>query len=112
LLPNRQAWVKLRLLAGVEVEVLIDTGFEGGLVLPESLVYELGLPIIGHEVFGMVGDVTGEGSLAECEVEWLGQVQTVEIVTSEDYLLGTDLLADAVLNIDYKHGRFTIERLP
>lgn len=42
--------VKLRLMAGKEVECLVDTGFVGGaLVLPQSLVDELGLPVIGQE---------------------------------------------------------------
>jgi len=42
--------VSVRLMAGREVERLADTGFVGGaLVLPQSPVDKLGLPVIGQE---------------------------------------------------------------
>ena len=111
LTANREAWITVRLVAGVEVEVLIDTGFQGGLVLPESLVQELGLTVIGHQKYEMVGAASGEGTIAWAQVEWLGQVETVEVLTAEDYLIGTDLLADTKLTVDYVLERFTLERL-
>ena len=51
----REALLRLRLTAGETVECLVDTGFTGALVLPQSLVARLNLPIVGREVFEMVG---------------------------------------------------------
>ncbi len=51
-----EALVKVRFVVGREVECLVDTGASCALVLPASLVDELGLPIIGYEDdLGMVG---------------------------------------------------------
>ena len=108
---NHQVWVTVPLIAGAEVEVLVDTGFEGALILPKSLIYELGLTIIGHEDYEMVGKAVARSLVAWAQIEWLGKVQTVEVLAAEDYLLGTDLLADARLTIDYVAGSFVIERL-
>lgn len=50
----REAILRLRLTAGEAVECLVDTGFTGALVLPQSMVARLGIPIVGREVFGSV----------------------------------------------------------
>jgi predicted aspartyl protease len=39
----REAILRLRLTAGEAVECLVDTGFTGALVLPQSLVTRLGI---------------------------------------------------------------------
>ncbi len=47
----REAILRLQLIAGEMVECLVDTGFTGALVLPQSLVTRLSLPVVGREVF-------------------------------------------------------------
>lgn len=104
--------VKLRLIAGREVECLVDTGFVGGaLVLPQTIVDELGLPIVGHEAdLGMVGGETTSADIALAQIEWLGEVRFVDVLVKDDILIGTQLLDDMQLIVDYGARTLTISR--
>ena len=97
----REALLRLRLIAGETVECLVDTGFTGALVLPQSLVTRLGLPVVGREVFEMVGGHRFVASVALAEVEWLGETRAVRVIVSEDSLLGTELLDGTRLTVDF-----------
>lgn len=105
---GREAILRLRLTAGEAVECLVDTGFTGALVLPQSLVTRLGLPVVGREVFEMVGGQRFIASVALAEIEWLGATRTVRAIVSEDTLLGTELLDGTKLVIDYAAHTMTI----
>jgi clan AA aspartic protease len=104
----REALLRLQLIAGEMVECLVDTGFTGALMLPQSLVTRLGLPVVGREVFEMVGGQRFIASVALAEVEWLGTDRTVRVIVSEDTLLGTELLDGTRLVIDYLSHTMTI----
>ncbi len=59
---------------GVQVDVWIDTGFTGDLVLPESLIEDLEL-----EVTGSIDGVLADGSQVElsmyhCQLKWFARV--------------------------------------
>lgn len=98
---TREALLRLRLSAAETVECLIDTGFTGALVLPQALVGRLNLPIVGREIFEMVGGRQFIASVAFAEIEWLGEARTVRVIVSEETLLGTELLDGTRLTIDY-----------
>ena len=98
---TREALLRLRLSAGETVECLVDTGFTGALVLPQSLVTRLNLPVVGREVFEMVGGRQFIASVAFADIEWLGETRTVRVIVSDDTLLGTELLEGTRLTIDY-----------
>jgi clan AA aspartic protease len=98
----REVLLRLQLSAGETVECMVDIGFTGALVLPQALVTRLDLPIIGREVFEMVGGQRFVASVALAEVEWLGETRTVRVIVSEDTLLGTELLEGTRLTIDYR----------
>ncbi len=97
----REALLPLRLTAGETVECLVGTGFTGALVLPRRLVARLNLPIVGREVFEMVGGQQFVAGVALAEIEWMGAVRTVRVIISDDSLLGTELLDGTQLTIDY-----------
>lgn len=98
---TREALLRLRLSAGETVECLVDTGFTGALVLPQALVTRLKLPVVGREVFEMVGGRQFIASVAFADIEWLGETRTVRVIVSDDTLLGTELLEATRLIIDY-----------
>jgi clan AA aspartic protease len=98
---TRDALLRLQLSAGETVECLVDTGFTGALVLPQALVTRLNLPIVGREIFEMVGGRQFIASVAFADIEWLGETRTVRAIVSEDTLLGTELLDGTRLTIDY-----------
>lgn len=98
---TREAFLRLQFSAGEAVECLVDTGFTGALVLPQALVTGLNLPVIGREIFGMVGGRQFIASIALADIEWLGETRIVRVIVSEDTLLGTELLDGTRLTIDY-----------
>lgn len=106
-----EALVTLRLVAGAEVECLVDTGASCALVLPARLVDELALPIIGYEDdLWMVGGERTSAPLALAQIEWLGEVRFAEVIVSDDLIVGTELLDGALLTIDYAARTITISR--
>jgi clan AA aspartic protease len=82
--------------------VSIDTGFNGGLVLPRAEAVRLNLTVLGRVPIGggrsrQIADIT------ELEIEWMSKSRTIEVIISDgdDSLLGTELLDGSRLIIDY-----------
>jgi len=86
------------------VEVWIDTGFNGDLVLSNQLIENLKL-----KQSGTIKAVLADGSATAleryvCVVDWLGERRELEVVANEgEYpLLGVGLLVGCHLSISYK----------
>jgi clan AA aspartic protease len=86
------------------ISVWIDTGFTGELVLPQSIVDQLGLTLTGT-----VGAVLADGSQVilptyECFLAWFDGPVRLEVVANEGStpLLGVGLLLNRRLVIDYQ----------
>ena len=94
-----------------EIEVWIDTGFNGDLVLPRHQIDALELT---HS--GTVKAVLADGSevalkMHTCLVDWFGKERRIEVVANDgEYpLLGVGLLAGRDLHISYRTDEMTIE---
>ena len=88
-----------------EVAAVVDTGFNGFLTLPPTLVADLGLPVVGD------GEaVLADGSAAVFDVHsvtviWDGQPRTVEIgAVGGEPLVGMALMEDHDLSIQVREG--------
>lgn len=96
-------------VGSLSIEVLVDTGFGGSLILPGNIANQLDLKFEGPEEFQ---SVTGEMFLADAfsmRMDWLGRSIRVPVATSKEVnlsLLGSHLLKDCRLTIDY--GRHTV----
>jgi clan AA aspartic protease len=92
-------------VGSLSIEVLVDTGFNGSLLIPGHVANQLDLRFEGPEEFQ---SVTGEVFLADAysmEIDWLGTRITVPIATSREVseaLIGSHMLKDCRLTIDYK----------
>lgn len=94
----------------VELNVWIDTAFNGGLVIPRKYVKSLGL----------VQESTAEAILADgnvveletyaCVFDWFGATFETQVVANdgEFSLLGTMLLSGRQLEIDYDAGTVVV----
>jgi len=87
------------------IEVLVDTGFNGSLIIPPSIAKGLELEFErGLEEFC---SVTGEVFLASpcsMEIEWFGKRITVSVSACEqvkEAILGSQMLKNCRLTIDY-----------
>lgn len=105
-----EAWLKIRTASGENAECLIDTGFNGALMLPREIIHRLGLEILGRVPIIAAGGIKSIADIAELELEWRGRHQWVEVLisTGEDSLLGTALLDGTRLRIDYVDHMVTI----
>lgn len=99
-------------LAGLTVEVAIDTGFDGGLQLPASWQATL-----ATQPFRMVTYLLGTG-LTSTVITYRVKV-TIDgdefeteafFSPSDEYLIGLDLLRDFRLTIDFPAGTVLLER--
>ena len=87
----------------VPVEVWIDTAFDGHLVFSKTLIEDLGLEIL-VETEAILADgskVTLDTFI--CFLDWFGQQIPLQVIQNEGRfpLLGTALLQQRVLHIDY-----------
>lgn len=88
-----------------DVEAVIDTGFNGFLTLPPTLIATLGLPWLCRQQ-GLLAD----GSIVVCDVymatvDWHGQPRTIEIEAADAQpLLGMALMEGSELRILVMQG--------
>ena len=87
-----------------EILAWIDTAFNGGLAIPRNLAVELGLVEVSYVEAILADGKSVELPLFRCIIDWFGNRYETEIAASEGKfaLLGTMLLADRELHIDYK----------
>lgn len=75
-----------------EIEVLLDTGFNGFLALPTSLIDDLALLPLGREQITLASGETQLTRKYEGTVRFAGTTQPVEIVQAGAPLVGMGLL--------------------
>jgi clan AA aspartic protease len=97
--------------AAHEIQVWIDTGFNGDLVLPQQQIEGLTMPLSGT-----VKAILADGSEVTlkryvCLIDRFGEERDLEVVANEgEYpLLGVGLLLGHDLRISYRSGESTIE---
>jgi len=113
--PSGRAILSISVRARIDtdvmlVEVWIDTGFTGDLVIAKSLISKLNLAESGS-----VDAILADGSLIElstftCFVDWFGRTRRLEVVANEgDYpLLGVGLLVGLELRLNYRTLELTL----
>lgn len=107
---RREAWLRVKTSGGETLDCLVDTGFDGALLLPRSYVSRLNLTVLGRVPIIGIGRIRSVAEIAELEVEWLGETKAVEVIVSggDDYLLGTGLLDGSRLVVDYVNYTVTV----
>lgn|SRR5574341_1493963 len=98
-----EAWLRVRTANGETIDSLVDTGFNGSLMLPRSDATRLNLSVLGRVPVIGVGRARFVADIAELEVEWLGRNRAVEVIISDgdDSLIGTGMLDGSRLVVDY-----------
>ncbi len=90
------------LATGEELDLIVDSGFNGEVVLPKTLIARLKLPNDGT-MFSLLAN----GSVVETEVHigeiiWFGKILEVRIQATDSHegLLGTELFQGCVVELD------------
>jgi len=106
------ALISVELGAGRAIEFVIDTGFDGELLLPLDFAEILKLPLLGERDLLVVGGGTITAFTSIVKIDWLGVQRTMELILSEgtDQLIGTRLLRGTLLRIDYINNLVEIQK--
>tara|TARA_Y100000310_G_scaffold308858_1_gene352385 strand:- start:87 stop:452 length:366 start_codon:yes stop_codon:yes gene_type:complete len=94
-----------------EIEVIIDTGFNGALSLPQTLINELQLKRIGSAQYIMADGTLSDSSIYLAEIDWFNEKKEVSVISSssEFGLLGMELLSGVKTILDPANKTLTIE---
>jgi len=109
---NLEAVLEIQLTNGSVIECVIDTGFNGSLLLPRNFVETNSMFFIGSEEVELVEEITAEIDTAIADIKWLDEEFSARIFVSEadEASIGTEMLADALLEIDYKNQTVKITK--
>ncbi len=115
LLSSRYPYIPVRLrIAGrfgdviLEEEALVDTGFDGEVILPEALYSLLGVPDSTTSILLPTGERTTPGAFdAEIELPGIeGRVPATALVLGGEFLVGLRIVQNYRVILD--HGREVI----
>lgn len=89
----------------IEIECVVDTGFEGFLTLPPSVIADLGLPYLININANLANNASVETSVHLATIIWNGAERNVAVLAmGRRPLIGTALLEDYHLSIDFCEG--------
>jgi len=89
----------------VEVECAVDTGFSGALTLPPEIVTEFDLPFVIRMNANLADDSNVMTPIHQAVIIWHGVERNIAVLAmGRRPLLGTALLEDSNLNIDFYEG--------
>lgn len=98
----------------VRIKALIDTGFSGDVCIPKTAAIRLGLELVALADIELADGTQKLELVFSGSVRFLGRTRPVQIylTDSEDALLGTSLLADCRLVIDFPMGQVRLTHKP
>ncbi len=93
-----------------ELDALIDTGFNGDLTLPIGLAVELGLELVSRRQVELAdGSIRSELVFVGTAVlDGRSQLAMIGLTDGLDALVGTGLLRDRRLTMDFRKGTISI----
>lgn len=96
----------------ITLTAIIDTGFDGELSVPINVAVTLGLELIGHDLVELADGSHRRSLRFGGSVRFLEKPRDVSIylTESEDVLIGTAMLDDCRLSIDFPSGKVTLSR--
>lgn len=107
-----EAILSVELANSSKIECVLDTGFYGALLLPREFIESNSLKITGTETVVMIEDNVIEINTAKAEIRWLGDEFATPVLVSEtsEALIGVELLAGTLLEIDYRKRTIKITK--
>ena len=102
--------IEIQTPQGKTMDLVVDTGFNGHLVLPAQLLQEISFDHKGSTVVELADGSKVTSELYEGSIIWFGEDKKVRVhaTSSEDALLGTKMLVGYVLELDMKAGKVEI----
>ena len=96
---------QLRGQACVQIECVVDTGFEGALTLPAAAVAAMDLPYVTELIANLADNTSVRTDVHAATIEWAGAEGEVAVLAlGHRPLLGTALLEGFHLGVDFAEG--------
>lgn len=115
LTPEYTPYVELEVIeAGGEQEMVVDTGFNDYLYLPEDTIVDWQLPFITNSPVSYADGSTAVTDLYEANVVWFGTTVRVTVLAGPlgcDLIVGMGLLIGCRIELDEQNGEVRIEQL-
>jgi len=94
------------------LEAIVDTGFNGTLLIPRRYAEQAGFLLRATEHFMLADGSLMQAAVMRGKILWFGMEQEVDVVTVEadSVLLGTEMLDGSKLEIDFVRRRLSIMR--
>ena len=94
--------IKINAAVGTELKPVVDTGFNGQLVLPKRHLKKLGFVYRGWRLIELADGSKIPSAFYEGTIYWFGRKQNVwaHPTKSEDALLGTQMLIGCLFDLD------------
>ena len=94
--------IKIQLLSGSEIEFVIDTGFNGEMVLPKQKLNQPHFKYRGLTIVELADGSKVTSELYEGYIFWFGAEKKVRVhaTESEDALIGTRMLVGYIFQLD------------
>ena len=95
-------WIQLQTPYGIPLSLIVDTRFNGELVLPERILDALGLTPRGRVRVELADGSRVYTDIYECKVFWFEQERVVSVFSTaaEEGLFGTQMLRGCTLLLD------------
>lgn len=111
---RNQLWVSITvggLHSKQTINALIDTGFNGELLLPLQVAIPLGLQLAGAAPYRLADGSISQQMLFSASIDWGTKRKTaiVNVVNSDTPLIGGGLLHGYVLLVDFDKKQLTIK---
>ena len=102
---NLEIILPIHLTNGQIIECVLDTGFNGALLLPREFVEENKMEFAGREPVTMVENYQAEIDAVIGEFDWMDKSFFVRVLVSDfgECLIGTQMLVDSKLEVNYKN---------
>jgi len=98
-------------VGSLSIEMLVDTGFDGSLIVPAELADNMDLKFEAHQDFLSVTGETFFASTCSTEIDCLGKRTKVAVARCgklDEAILGSHMLRDCRLTVDYGYRTITI----
>jgi len=110
---KNQLWVLITvggLHSKQTIEALIDTGFNGELLLPLQIAIPLGLQLAGAAPYSLADGSISQQMLFTANIDWgtKKRTATVNVVNSDIALIGGGLLHGYILLVDFQKKQLVI----
>jgi clan AA aspartic protease len=101
-----RSWIEITVIGRrqqITVDAFVDTGFDGWICLPTSIAIQLGLELRSVQEMELADGTVKDQLIFAGEVIFGDKQEEVEIILtdSEDAFVGTGLLLDSILTIDF-----------